>query len=293
MSETKSDWTTEDLERYHDGELDAARRTELCEALRRDRDLCVRLATIRRVDDRLRTAFFHPQQNQPRKPLRLSRAPYPAIAACLLFAMSVTGWLAWDRPPSKPDAPGGNVLAIRQDDAGTTNEPEYKAIRIVLSLRTETSREDATTKRALNVTQPVMAAKPDADTLDRFLARLDHEIAAGRIKQSLDLLRGVSDKRRTIAYHRMSTRLRSAMEAEQILDQLNPNEQLFVCSLWVRVPIAQPTVFERLRHFSAQPELSGEVRLIVAELARDPHLRPWFYGYQLVAGSNTRPNVQG
>ena len=95
------------------------------------------------------------------------------------------------------------------------------------------------------------------------------------------------------AYLRLGELLRSAHVVEQILDRLSPHEQLAVCGLWAREPVAQPTVFERLRRFSTEPELADDVRLIVAALAEDPRLRPWLQGYQLVGDRPTRQNVSG
>ncbi len=285
MSGTEKHWTTRDLELYHDGELDTARRAQLSDALRSDHDLCERLAVVRRVDEQLRTAFVHPEADQPRRPLMFIPFGYPALAAaCLLIAVSAAGWFSVSRHPAE-----SKVLAIRHDGANVTSKPEYQAIRVVFSLPVETRSDDVPTKRSVKVTK----AKPYAGTLEGFLTRLDKEMAAGRIKQSLALLRGASDEQRTVAYLHVGARLRSATVAKQILDRLSPREQLFVCRLWVRMPVVQPTVFERLQRFSSQPELYKEVRQIVVQLVRDPRLRPWLHGYQLVALRNTKPDASG
>lgn len=285
MNRTKTHWTTQDLELYHDGELNEARRAELSDALRDDRTLCERLATVRRVDERLRTAFVRPEETQPRQPLTLAFYRHPALAAaCLLVAVSTAGWLSVSRRSAEP-----KVLALSHEGENVTTQPDYQAIRVVLSLPVETLSDEVPNGRTLDTTK----AKPDTKTLERFLTRLDRELDAGRIRESLALLRGTSDQRRATAYRHVGTRLRSAMVATQILDRLNPREQLFVFRLWARVPVVQPTVFERLRRFSDQPEWSEEVRQIATQLARDPRLRPWFHGYQLLAYKNTIPDVSG
>lgn len=285
MSGSREHWTTRDLELYHDEELDAPTRSELSEALRRDPELRERFATVCRVDDELRVAFLS------QRAARLHENPAPShfarhalAAACLFAAVSVTWWSTFAPPSSREnplvEGPGGSHASIN---------PVYQSIRVVLSLPVEKTPSRPATEHGIELTSE--EAVTASENLQGFLARLDRALITGPTEGAFALLDGASERQRIAAYRRLGELLRSAQAAERILDRLSSAEQLAVCALWAREPVAQPTVFERLRRFSMEPELSADVRLIVAVLAKDSRLRTWLRGYQLVGHRQTRQNV--
>lgn len=287
MSGSTERWTTQELELYHDGELDAQRRSELGDALRRDLELRERFVTVCRVDDELRAAFLNERTARRRERWTVSPfARHVFAAACLLMAVSLTWWFASSQRSSRE-----TLLVERPGDSNVTVKSEYQSIRVVFSLPVERTPMQPVVGHGTEPTSAV--ATGTSENLRGFLARLDYALSAGRIEDTLDLLNGASEGQRTVAYRRLGELLRSAHVVEQILDRLSPHEQLAVCGLWAREPIAQPTVFERLRRFSTEPELADDVRLIVATLAEDPRLRPWLQGYQLVGDRPTRQNFSG
>ena len=279
--ETKT-WSTRELELYHDEELEPAQRSKLSEALRRDPELRERLATVRRVDDLLGAALAD-DAPAARRPLRLvfSRSVPVAAAAGVLIAVTAAAWFTVKQWPHGEIQVAQDANQRSSDLAG---QPEYRPIRVVFSLPIGTAspepagRAGTTAKAETNSVLVVAAVRDDAS----FVARLDRMLKTGRIQEALDLLEGASDNQRAVAYRRMGELLRSAYVAEQILDRLSPREQLAVCRQWARQPQVRPTAFDRLRRFSRQPGLSGDVQVVVAELAKDPELATWLHGYQLI-----------
>ncbi len=291
MSRKTKTWTTQDLELYHDEELEPAQRSKLSDALRRDPELRERLATVRRVDDLLGAALVDDVRTA-RRPLRLvfSRSVPVAAAAGVLIAVTAAAWFSVKHWPHGEIPVAQNANQRPSDLAG---QPEYRPIRVVFSLPIGTAspkpagRPATTTRTKTNSVVAVAAVRDDAS----FVARLDRMLKIGRIQEALELLEGASDNQRAVAYRRMGQLLRSAYVAEQILDRLSPREQLAVCRQWARQPLVRPTAFDRLRRFSRQPGLSGDVQVVVTELAKDPELGTWLYGYQLIGADSPAENA--
>ena len=286
MTRPTKTWTTEDLELYHDEELDPARRSELSAALRRDPALRKRLATVRRVDDLLAGALVA-ELPASRRSLRIvlsGRAPLVA-AASLLIAVTAAGWFTVKHWP-----PGETRVAedAPQRSSDAAAQVEYRAIRVVFSLPVRKTSPETPSQVPTNASPDTKSVAAVAAVRDDapFLARLDWMLKTGRMQEALDLLNGASENQRAVAYRHMGNLFRSAYVAEQILDGLSPREQLAVCRQWARQPLVRPTAFDRLRRFSRQPGLSGEVDVVVAELAKEPELETWLHGYQL-AGTDS------
>ncbi|MGB2987170.1 MAG: hypothetical protein WBE26_14970 [Phycisphaerae bacterium] len=283
MTQRIETWTTEDLELYRDEELDPVRRSELNEALRRDPGLRDRLATVRRVDDMLRSALVDEiPARSSRLRFMLHRSTRVLAAACLLIAVTTALWFAFGH---------GSAPAIRvaQEEGeiqpGQPAELEYKPIRVVFSLPIRRKTREASNQPALapDTEERTQLASAAMYGNRDFLVRLHHVLGAGQIDETLGLLNGASDDQRAVAYRHMGEMLRSALVAEQILDRLSSGEQLAVCRQWAREPGLRAVVFTRLRRFSKEPELSDKVQVLVARFARDPVLLPWLRGYQLVS----------
>ncbi len=282
MTKRIRQWTTEDLELYHDDELNAAQRSELNEALRCDPGLRDRLATVRRVDDMLRGALLdETPRRRSRARLMLYGPTRVLAAACLLIAVTAIWWFAVHRRAASRIEVVQEVGPTQLDQAA---EAGYRPIRIVLSLPIRRAPVENVDKPVYTIDAEVGAhAMTAALRADRsFLARMDRAFSAGDIQNTLDLLDGASDDQRTAAYQHMGELLRSAYVAEQILDRLSPREQLAVCNHWAKEPSLRPVVFSRVERFSKQPELSDSVQALIAGFAENPTLLTWLRGYQLI-----------
>jgi hypothetical protein len=277
MTRRGEHWTTEDLELLRDEELDATRRDELSEDLRRDPALRERLATVYRVDDALRVALTEPDSTAHRwLGGTLSRSRFILAAASLLLAVTAVAWYAVLRPSSHSRNLADGVGKEQRQSAEAV---EYEPIRVVFSLPVQPTRQDARS------TQTVMADRheqPARPARGGFLARLNDALRTEQIQEALSLLDGASKNERGLAYRYIGELLRSAQLAEELLDRLTPQEQVTVCGEWAREPGLRPVVFTRLRRLSQDPGLSEDVQVLVTKLAREPTLRSWLLGYQLV-----------
>jgi len=267
---------------YHDGELDIKTRAELNDALRSDAELRARYAKVCRLDQELRNAFLNrPAMRRRQRQPRHFRAS--ALAACLLAAVSLTWWFTLDQRSSQDRPTIHNSAGSR---AGIVSE--YQPIRVVFAVPMGANRDRPEAKQvAKQQPDETEVAEDHAGFLDRF----DDTLSTGSTERAMALLEKATGQQRVAAYRRLGAVLRSAESAEQILDRLGPQEQLAVCTVWAREPVAQPAVFERLRRLSKNPDLSEDVRRIVAGLSEDARLRPWLQGYQLLSPESAARNL--
>lgn len=282
MNKRMNRWTTEDLERFHDGQLDEPQRSAIGEDLRRDPELRERYSTVRRIDELMHAALTKQTADQLDRARLLSPIAVQVLAAaCLLVAVSTFWWFSRGGHSS-----AGHQMAHRSD-ADQVTEPAgkaYRPIRIVFSLPVRKAAPDSTGEL-----DPLPESDADAEAVaaemrenTMFLTRLDRAIAAQHVEETLDLLADASAGQRAVGYQYMGELLRSASVAEQILDRLSPQEQVQVCAHWAGEPVMQSLAFSRLRRFSTEPSLSKNVRVVLDKLARDPALHSWLRGYSLV-----------
>jgi len=277
MTRRGKSWTTEHLELLRDGELDAARRDELTEDLRRDPTLRERLATVYRVDDALRVALIEPDSTARRRECSTwSRSRFIVAAASLLLVATAVAWYAVFRPPLNNS---GASDGVRTDQRQVAEAVEYEPIRVVLSLPVRPAWQDTSGFQSATAEHRERSDRP---TRDSFVARLNDALRKERIEEALSLLDEASKEERGLAYRYIGELLRSAQLAEELLDRVTPHEQVAVCGEWAREPGLRPVVFTRLRRLSQDPGLSDDVQLLVTRLAREPTLRSWLFGYQLV-----------
>lgn len=287
MNEERTHWTTEDLELYHDGELDAARRAELAGALRRDPALRERYGVVCRVDDNLLAAFLAQQVEHRRLPRTISLLRSPAaVAACLLFAAVLTGWYAFSGR-----IPDGKSQEDLYAEADADIEPPYEAVRIVFSLPVRAQPQASAVTREDNDT--VLESASGLIDATTFVERIDSVLKGGHDEDALALLDGASQGQRQAVYRHLGGLIRSAEAAERVLDRLSREEQLAACKEWAREPGMRTTAFARLRRLSGEPELAGDVRSVVAGLSREPQLLPWLRSYQLIGDASTRSDASG
>lgn len=287
MTRGPDHWTTPDLELYHDEELDAARRVELSDALRRSPDLRERLSTVRRVDDLVRCALVRefPARPSERRQV-LYRIAMLGAVACVLAAVIASVWLAVQRRAARTVEVVERAAPLRLEDPV---EPEYEAIRVVLSVPIRARPARTVDEPAQPPDAPAYAEVASVVTDQRvvLLTRLEAALANRRIEEAIKLLDDASGSQRATAYRYLGQLLGSALVAREILDRLSAREQLAACREWAHEPARRPVVFARLRRLSKESDLAEDVRVLVAKLAEDPRLRSWIRGYQLAPPSLT------
>jgi hypothetical protein len=287
MSRRTSRWTTEDLERFHDEQLDEPQRTALSEDLRRNPQLRDRYATVRRIDELMRAALTAEEGVERNEPRRIV-APYAAralAAACLLIAVSSYWWFPRGGALSTERQAAHHLHGDRVDEP---TESAYRAVRVVFSLPVRKAQREPAGAAEPPPESDVSADAAEAGQREapNFLARLDAAITGQRIEETLELLADASDGQRAAGYQYLGELLRSASVAEQILDRLSPAEQVQVCAHWAGEPAVQSVAFSRLHRLSTEPTLSKDVRIVVDKLARNPALHSWLRGYRLVDQKN-------
>ncbi len=281
MSERVNRWTTEDLERFHDGQLDEPQRSALSEDLRRDPQLRERYATVRRIDELMHTALTTERVDRRDSWRLMSPFVVRALAAaCLLVAVSAYWWFPRGGHSS------AKLQVAHSPDADQAAEPggtTYRPIRVVFSLPVRKAPPDAAGE-----VEPLPESDVGAEAVAAvvrenmiFLTRLDQAMGAERIEETLALLADASAGQHAVGYQYMGELLRSASVAEQILNRLSPEEQVQVCGHWAREPAVRSVAFSRLRRFLAEPSLSKDVRVVLERLARNPALHSWLRGYRL------------
>jgi hypothetical protein len=272
-------WTTADLERFIDGELDPTPRESLADAIRSDPSLRTAVGQIRRIDTLVRRTLAAPAANRTQRPAlgrRIALAGPVAAAAVLLIAVWATV-----RPVARPAAPERNGDTVSATAAST-----YEPIRVVLTLPVRPGP-------AMRTTQPVHDDKPPRADLAPEIASaaspaLDELLAKGDIDAAVSLLAVAPRNERIAGYARLGELLLSARNAERVLDTLSPADQLDVCATWAAEPALRFVAFRRLEKLAGSPELANALAGVVNTLARDDVMRPWLMSYRLM-GREGRP----
>lgn len=248
MTPNERDRSRHDLERFHDGDLDAEQAEALREALFHDPSLRQRLAAVRQLDATIADSL----SNAP--PARRARTPVyrraSLAAALILIVGAIAAYVATSA--RRDDSSGGAPLAGASKDA---SRAAYDPIRVVLSVPVRGSRK------------PVEAIEPPP----------------AEIAPSADNVLALADEHdRGATYAQVARSLRSARDAEALLDELSPSEQLIASRVWAASRTQPAVVFARLRELSHRPELAGDVRSAIDAMAGDAQLRTWLRGYRLI-----------
>jgi hypothetical protein len=260
-------WTSADLELYHDDELAADERAALTEALRHDAGLRRELLAIQRADHVARAALL----SAVRQPVRRRRAWPTALGMTLPVAAAASLLLAFtlwrssansDRvEPAAPPPASGSYQAIRFVTLGTGPRPQPAG--------------------PIAAMPPVAPHAPESSTA-AFLNHLDRTLVRGDVDEALRLLADAPVDRQTLGYRRLGEVVRSTSTAKQILDRLTTHEQLTVCATWARNPELRSVVYPRLRQLGRHVDLEADVTRLVSNLAEEPALRDVLRSYQLL-----------
>lgn len=269
-------WTMEEIELYHDGELEPARAAELDAALATDADLCRRLARVRALDHfagvTLRTAPM-PAPTRARAGLLRWGAGLVVVAALLALML-----LPARVPVSFPSPTPGPVVSIDPpirssvpellDAAGVKVLASFEVVKPKRSSPSRPPRSLAFEPETPVVTEPQPAA-------------LSTQLASGDVDGALASLRSATPAQRDAALSTIGATLRSAMTVESVLDKLSPAEQLDVCAVWAREPRLRPVTFARLAQLQSNPELRDRVAALASQLAESRELLAWVRSYGL------------
>lgn len=256
-------WTDHDLERFHDGELPEPERTVLSDDLRASPGLRERLSRVAHLDGIALKALASPamagaaRSESPRPGLPTVAFGVLAAAACLAIAALVALLIAGGHgaPPTIPDG-----LAENAAPAGPTRSG---AVRVVLSL-------------------PVIApAPPHSVDIDAALAR-------GEISKAATALASTDRRTRDAHFRRVGEVIRSAANAQDLLDALSAADQLAACRVWADDPRLRPAAFARLERLRSYEDLAEQYKAVITEFSTRPELNSWVRSY-LHAAPSERP----
>lgn len=256
-------WSTQDLERFLDGDLDPAAARELSESLLSDRDLRRRFAAVRRADDLARAALSAPS-TRSFPALRL------AIAAALVLAAALGLLLLRSAPTPGPSPDPGpaphRVLAAVEQPA----ESE-RGVRFVMSLPYVERAPRQTPDAAPRAQRPEPVHQPPIRRADSF----ERALAQGNIGAAAAFIHEADDAGRAEAIRRVSTLLRSASTALRLLDSLPEELQVQACREMAAELALRPVALGRLRELASRPALAQSVRDALDQLSQDPSIRVW------------------
>lgn len=303
MSVGGSDWSDHELEQFHDGELVGPDAEALSEALRARPELRARLGEIARADGVILAALTVEKEAGVEGrdargvagrgvAARIGVRPVVWAAAAVLVIVG-GGLLALKNGGSSRgvDAKKVPVLARNgdadgRDEKGGTSEP-YQAVRVVFSLPLKAGDTWGATASAASATDEPAREKVIANTdqvVDvtggEFIKRLDGALAAGRVDEALAMMKEARAEDREKAYARFGAAMRSSRSATEVMDALEPAEQVAACRRWIAAGTQKQFAMERLRMLGRRAELEESVRVAVRGLvAEDPSLRAWVMSY--------------
>lgn len=314
MSAAGRNWTTQELELYHDDACDLATREALTDALRRSPPLRERLAAVRRVDELTLRALLSADETGPARATRAvrRRAPHPAwigvgLAAAAGLGLAAIGWWRSIRDVESPDS--GRIVRMntsgdRSGGSALEGALKYQAIRVVATIPVR-PREAGTTgadpgrrlAAAEHAANPLSRSGSGQAERSRVLAEqraaVRTALARGRVDDVLAWLDAAQRDERGAMLEEIGEVLRSGVVAERVLDQLEPDEQLIVCARWAYEPPLRQVIFRRLQQLAQEPELKGPTVRLARELARDPELRPWLRSYPVMRPLTGEPHNSG
>jgi hypothetical protein len=249
-------WTTEDLEVFHDGELDGLRHEEMTEDLRRDHRLRARLSRVRALDDLVARAMTSGADSA--KPVRIRRRrPYLAAAAVVTL-LGAVAYVVSMIMPRTTDAPARS----------------YDPVRVVLSIPIEPTDQSASDLDA-SETAPTPSDRTDPFFEDEF----ELALVQGRVDEALRLVVGADPQQQAWSYRRISQLIASATAAEDLLDRMPPDRQLQICGQWVGSGHLRRVAFERLGMLAIDTTVAEDFDDLVRQLAADPEYHSWLKSY--------------
>lgn len=267
-------WSDEQLELYHDRELDRAASELLAADLRTDPALRDRLSAIGQLDRAIRRTVLTAPPERPRvRALRLGAmvATFLTLATGIMIAVLLLPVMSGTRPPMQPIA-----ADIDHIDPPPPMESRLGEAGMPVLASFAVRRDGPPSRPVERAAQQDVA--PATEPTDRSLADL---LASGDVDTFLARTRSTTNEDRDAAFSLLGGTLRSAMTAQSVLDKLTPEEQLAVCAVWAREPRLRPVTFERLASLQNRPELKDRVNTLASELARSRDLLAWVRSYGL------------
>lgn len=276
-------WTEAEMERFIDGDLEAARAEELGARLAADAALAARVAELREADAVMRMAMLTPQPPSARSSLAAGRRFGPmrlALAglavASVVIAAGVMLW-GWSRGPQEP-APVVTVAEPREREGEGGD-----LFRVVLAIELPAKDSQREPAPVVHGPQP-----EEPEGVQRDLRAFHHALASGDSDDARAAFSRLSGKDRRAALGAVISAVRSADAAEAVLDALPPAEQVMIARAWAIEGAGgqRPVAFTRLRELSTDPQAGDSAGVVIRELNARPELAGWIASY----GLSVRPS---
>ncbi len=256
MTTRSTIWTRQELELFHDGELDGVRHEAMTEDLRRDHRLRARLSQVRALNSLAERALTG--RDDKAAPIRIRRPRRYLAAAAAITLLGAVAYVASMILPQPADAPGSG----------------YDPVRVVLSIPV-TATGHSTRHPDAPSAGPVRSDPTDPYFEDEF----ESALAQGRADEALRLVDGADPAQQAWSYRRISRLIASAAAAEDLLDRMTPDQQLRICAHWVDNGHLRRVAFERLGLLSTDTTVATSYDELVRRLAADPEYHSWLKSY--------------
>lgn len=256
MTTRSTIWTWQELELFHDSELDGVRHEAMTEDLRRDHRLRARLSQVRALNSLAERALTG--RDDKAAPIRIRRPRRYLAAAAAVTLLGAVAYVASMILPQPADAPGS----------------VYDPVRVVLSIPVT-----ATGHSTRHPDRPSAAPVRSAPTDPYFEDEFESALAQGRADEALRLVDSADPAQQAWSYRRISRLITSAAAAEDLLDRMTPDQQLRICAHWVDTGHLRRVAFERLGLLSTDTTVATSYDEIVRRLAADPEYHSWLKSY--------------
>lgn len=266
-------WSIETLERYHDGLLDTAMAEAVAEDLRTDPVARERLASVMRLDRELHGALAGTPSADARVAGGWRVAIVAPLAVAAVIAAIVVGWIgAGAMAPPTP---------VEQGPALADVAPEpYRPARVVLSWP------------ASRAGGPAMASPSVEERIDPAVEVAD-AIARGDVDGAARLVASTDGEAAGSVGRVFAEAFRSAVVAEEVLDRLEPAQQVELCAQLASTARLRPVAFQRLALLASDPAMADRVEAVVDRLEHRSGMLPWIRSYRLRPASWTGRRVPG
>lgn len=264
-------WSDEQIEGFHDGELEAALSRAFARDLAADARLRERLRQVQRGDELVLRALTGPAEGSARG---IARGPasawrgFPTLraASAVLLASAGVVIVSLALRPGATRTPAPDPSALGPDADITHVAPARSRVLVSVSA----THADALFEAPTVPSTPTLNVR--ANALDAF--------AEGDLERALELTRAQAPTVRREALAAMGLALSVERRATELLDAMTPLEQIEACEVWASDPRFRAATFSRLRDLASHPELAPRVLELLNEMESQPELSTWVRSYR-------------